>query len=84
MDYFTDVYLKRINRFGNNIQTRVHGKMENDFENKLVKSVNKVDLYDQTDKEKIIGVGILETKKINETEVVDYLCTRIDDKCGTI
>ena len=42
MDYFNDVYLKKINRFGDNIQDRVHGQMRNDFENKLKKSVNTV------------------------------------------
>ena len=76
MDYFTDVYLPRINKHGTNMQSRIHGRMECDFENKLNKSVNKVTMFD-TDKP--IGVGILESKKINETEVVDYLLTRIID-----
>ena len=79
MDYFTDVYLKRVNRFGSTIQSRIHGKMRNDFENKLKKSVNKVDLYSYTNENKKINVGIFETKKINETEVINFLCTRIDD-----
>lgn len=79
MDYFTDVYLKRINRHGTDIQSRIHGKMECDFEYKLEKSVNKVDLYSYNNKNKKIGVGILETKKISEKETIDYLCTRIDD-----
>ena len=79
MDYFTDVYLKRVNKHGTDLQSRVHGKMECDFENKLAKSVNRVEMFDYTNEEKQIGVGILESKKINETEVVDYLLTRIKD-----
>ena len=51
MDYFTDVYLKRVNKHGTDLQSRVHGKMECDFENKLAKSVNRVEMFDYTDKE---------------------------------
>lgn len=79
MDYFTDVYLKRVNKHGTDLQSRIHGKMECDFENKLAKSVNRVEMFDYTDDKRQIGVGILESKKINETEVVDYLLTRIKD-----
>ena len=79
MDYFNDVYLKRTNRFGDNIQSRVHGQMEHDFENKLRKSVNKVNLYDYCNKDKQIGEGILETNKIEEKQTLSYLCTRITD-----
>lgn len=77
MDYFTDVYLKRINQYGETAQDRIHGRMECDFENKLRKSVNKVELYND-DLQKI-GIGILETKKITEKETVDYLLTRVSD-----
>lgn len=79
MDYFNDVYLKRINRFGDNIQSRVHGQMEYDFEDKLRKSVNRVDLFDYYNKDKQIGEGILETNKIEEKKTLNYLCTRISD-----
>lgn len=78
MDYFADVYLKRVNRFGDNIQSRVHGKMEHDFELKLKKSVNKVDLFNDIDAQQSFTAGIFETKKISETENINYLCTRID------
>lgn len=78
MDYFNDVYLKKINRFGDNIQDRVHGQMRNDFENKLKKSVNTVKLYNLKNKE--IGIGILETKKVDEKQLNSYLCTRVEDK----
>lgn len=79
MDYFNDVYLKRINRFGDNIQSRVHGQMEHDFENKLRKSVNRVNLYDCICKDKQIGEGILGTNKIEEKQTLSYLCTRITE-----
>ena len=79
MDYFKDVYLQRVNRFGNNIQSRVHGQMEHDFENKLKKSVNKVDLYKYDNKNEKFGIGILESQKIDEKQIINYLCTRIDE-----
>ena len=80
MDYFTDVYLKRINKHGNDLQSRIHGKMACDFKNKLEKSVNRVDMFGYQDKNKKIGVGILETKKISEKETINYLLTEIDDE----
>ena len=79
MDYFNDVYLKKINRFGDNTQSRVHGQMENDFENKLKKSVNKVVLYDYCNNTKEIGEAILESNKVEEKRTLSYLCTRIKD-----
>ena len=84
MDYFSDVYLKSINRFGNTTQSRVHGQLEHDFENKLKKSVNKVTLYNS--KNIAFSEGILETKDTKEEETIVYLCTRIKDdlKNGTI
>lgn len=39
MSYFTDVYLKRVNRYGNDYQSRVQGKREENFEYYLLKSV---------------------------------------------
>ena len=76
MDYFADVYQKRVNRFGDNIQSRVHGKMEYDFELKLKKSVNRVELFDDINAQQNFDVAIFETNTINETENVNYLCTR--------
>lgn len=77
MDYFTDVYLKRLNKYGDSTQSRIHGRMECDFENKLSKSVNKVELFGGDSMP--VGIGILETKKISEKETLDYLLTRITD-----
>ena len=80
MDYFTDVYLKRINKHGNTMQDRIHGKMECDFENKLRKSVNRVELYETLTSKHSFGEGILQTKKISEKETWNYLLTRIEEK----
>ena len=79
MDYFNDVYLKKLNRFGDNIQSRVHGQMEDDFENKLKKSVNKVELFSYCDNNEKITEGILESNKVEEKQTLSYLCTRIKD-----
>lgn len=79
MDYFTDVYLKNINKFGDNIQSRVHGQMEHDFEHKLKKSVNKVDLFNGDKTSQKIGEGILATKTMDQDNIVNYLMTRIND-----
>ena len=43
MDYFNDIYLKRLNRFGIDYQSRIQGKRELDFELYLQKSVYRVD-----------------------------------------
>ena len=43
MDYFEDIYLKRLNRFGLDYHSRVQNKRELDFELYLLKSVYKVD-----------------------------------------
>ena len=46
-NYYEDVYLKRLNRYGYDYQTRVQSQRERDFENKLLRSVYRVDFdYD--------------------------------------
>lgn len=77
MNYFTEVYLPRMNKHGTNMQERIHGRMACDFERKLEKSVNKVNMYKDG---AYISQGILETNQISETEVIDYLLTRVKDK----
>jgi hypothetical protein len=42
MSYFEEVYLKRLNRYGHDYQTRVQGQREREFEGKLLKSVYRV------------------------------------------
>ena len=47
MNYFEDVYLKRLNRYGTDYQSRVQAQREREFEGKLLKSIYRVDFeYD--------------------------------------
>ena len=82
MNYFEDVYLKRLNRYGCDYQSRIQGQRERDFENKLLKSVYRVDFaYGGA-----MHPGTLERYKQNETEIMQYLLTRVslDIPNGTI
>lgn len=82
MNYFDDVYLKRLNRYGYDYQSRVQAQRERDFENKLLKSVYRVDF----DFEGESHPGTLERYKQDETETMQYLLTRVslDIPNGTI
>lgn len=72
MDYFEDIYLKRLNRFGLDYHSRVQNKREKDFELYLLKSVYKVDfVYQGLDQ-----VGILEKYKQDNSQTFQYLLTR--------
>ena len=73
MSYFEDVYLKRLNRYGYDYQTRVQNQREKNFENLLLRSVYRVDFeYDGES-----HPGTLERYKQNETELMQYLLTRV-------
>ena len=73
MNYFEDVYLKRLNRYGTDYQSRVQAQREREFEGKLVKSVYRVDFeYDNES-----HPGTLEKYKQDETELMQYLLTRV-------
>lgn len=74
MTYFEDVYLKRLNRYGYDYQSRIQGQREREFEGKLLKSVYRVDFYYGDE----IHAGTLERYKQNETEIMQYLLTRTD------
>ena len=39
MRYYQDVYLKRLNRYGLDYQSRIQGQREREFENYLLKTV---------------------------------------------
>ena len=73
MTYFEDIYLKRLNRYGLNYQSRVQTQRERQFENLLMKSVYRVD-FDYEDQE---CPGLLERYKQDETETRAYLLTRV-------
>ena len=82
MSYYTDVYLKRLNRYGLDYQTRIQTQRERLFENLLLKSIYRVDF--QYKEESI--PAIFERYKQDETETLHYLLTRtsINIPNGTI
>ena len=74
MDYYKDVYLKRLNRYGLDYQSRVQGQRERLFENLLLKSLYRVDFEYNGE----LIPGIFEKYKQDETENLHYLLTRVD------
>lgn len=81
MNYF-DIYKKRLNRYGDDYQSRIQRKREKTFEALLQKSLYRVDfLYNEE-----LTEGIFERYKQDETETLHYLLTRIDTKIpnGTV
>ena len=73
MSYYEDVYLKRLNRYGNDYQTRVQAQREREFEGKLLKSVYRVDFEYNGESHP----ATLERYKQDETELLQYLLTRV-------
>ena len=71
---YYDIYLKRLNRYGNDYQTRTQNKRERDFENYLLKSVYRIEFEYNTK----INPATFERYKQDETETLHYLLTRID------
>ena len=72
-NYYEDVYLKRLNRYGYDYQTRVQSQRERDFENKLLRGVYRVDFdYDGES-----HPATLEKYKQDETQLMQYLLTRV-------
>lgn len=73
MSYF-DVYRKRLNRFGNDYQSRIQGAREYNFDLYLLKTVYRVDFE--------FGhchhAGSLERYKQTDTKTLQYLLTKID------
>ena len=73
MSYF-DVYRKRLNRFGNDYQSRIQGAREYNFDLYLLKTVYRVDFefghYHHA--------GSLEKYKQTDTKTLQYLLTKID------
>ena len=70
-NYFEDVYLKRLNRYGYDYQTRVQKQREQQFEGKLLKSVYRVD-FEYNGEE---HAATLEPHKQDETQLTQYLLT---------
>ena len=72
-NYYEDVYLKRLNRYGYDYQSRVQAQRERVFEGKLLKSIYRVDFEFEGE----IHPGTLERRKQDETELTQYLLTRV-------
>lgn len=82
MNYFEDVYLKRLNRYGYDYQSRIQAQREEVFEGKLLKSIYRVDFEYEGE----LHPGTLERYKQDETETLQYLLTRVslDMPSGTL
>lgn len=73
MEYL-DIYYKRLNRYGIDYQSRIQNQREKVFENLLLTSIYRVDfLYNNE-----WVPATLERKSQNETEIAQYLLTRVD------
>ena len=73
MNYFEDVYLKRLNRYGYDYQSRIQAQREEAFEGLLLKSIYRVDFVYEDE----MHPGLLERYKQDETETMQYLLTRV-------
>ena len=73
MSYF-DIYKQRLNRFGNDYQSRIQGAREYNFDLYLLKSVYRVDFEYKHHHH----AGSLERYKQNDTKTLQYLLTKID------
>ena len=71
---YYNIYLKRLNRYGEDYQTRIQSKREQEFELYLLKSVYRID-FDYEDKK---HPATFEKYKQDETETLHYLLTKID------
>lgn len=82
MGYYEDVYLKRLNRYGIDFQSRMQGQREENFRRQLLRSVYYVNFeYDGKVQE-----GELTPMRQNETKTMQYLLTNVhlDIPNGTI
>lgn len=70
-NYYTNIYNKRLNRYGNDYQSRIEGKRAREFEEFLLKTPNRVDFeYNGT-----LIAAALEQYKQDHTETLGYLLT---------
>ena len=82
MGYYEDVYLKRLNRYGIDFQSRMQGQREENFRRQLLKSV----YYVNFDYDGEVQEGELTPMRQNETKTMQYLLTNVhlDIPNGTI
>lgn len=74
MSYYDEVYLKRLDRYGLDYQSRLQGQRERNFENYLLKTIYRVD-FQYDDK---LQPASLERYKQDYSETQAYLLTRIN------
>lgn len=81
MSYY-DVYTQRLNRFGNDYQSRIQGEREHNFELYLLKTVYRVD-FEFNHRH---YAGSLEKYKQDDTKTLQYLLTEVhlDIPNGTV
>ena len=73
MSYF-DVYKQRVNRFGNDYQSRIQGEREKQFDLYLLKTVYRVDFKYKG----CMHAGSLERNKQTDSKTLQYLLTDVD------
>ena len=73
MNYFEEIYLKRLNRYGYDYQSRIQNQREKVFEDLLLKSVYRVDFVYNNE----AHPALLEKYKQDETQLMQYLLTRV-------
>lgn len=82
MEYFEDIYLKRLNRYGTSYSERIQGKREKEFESMLARSAFRID-YEFDGYE---HPGVLNRNKQGTAEIFAFLLTRVnvDIPVGTV
>lgn len=82
MSYYDNIYKRRLNRYGEDYQSRIQNQRERDFEGKLLKSVYRVDFKYNGE----THPATLEAYRQDETQLMQYLLTRasLDIPSGTI
>ena len=73
MGYYENVYLKRLNRYGIDFQSRMQGQREENFRRQMLKSVYYVEFA----YEGITREGELTPMRQNETKTMQYLLTDV-------
>ena len=71
MEYYEEIYLKRLNRFGTDYQSRLQTKREKEFLLYLAHSTYRVEFNYEDN----VIVGSFEKYRQNETKVLHYLLT---------
>lgn len=71
---YSDIYKKRLNRYGIDYQSRIQGEREKSFDLYLIKTIYRVDFYFNNQ----LVAGSFEKYKQDETQTLHYLLTKTD------